>query len=160
MMEPIELSFALACEPGHAFEVWTLRTSLWWPKGHSVSGDPHLEVAFEPHVGGRIVERTPAGEEHIWGAITVWDPPRRLAYRWHLRQDPADATDVEVSFEVAPGGGTDVTIVQSGWERLAERGAVLRDRNRGGWDGLLPHFAAACAPMRLAEPAERSTRER
>jgi uncharacterized protein YndB with AHSA1/START domain len=147
--EPIELTFGLACEPAHAFEVWTRRTSLWWPKGHSVSGDPQLEVVFEPRAGGRILERTPAGEEHVWGEVTGWEPPRRLAYRWHLRQDPADATDVEVTFGGAPGGGTEVRIVHGGWERLGERAAALRDRNRGGWDGLLPHFIAVCgAPAR------------
>jgi uncharacterized protein YndB with AHSA1/START domain len=157
-MEPIELSFAVDCEPAHAFEVWTRRTSLWWPKGHSVSGDPQLEVAFEPHAGGRIVERTAAGEEHVWGEITEWEPPRRLAYRWHLRQERADATDVEITFEAAPGG-TQVTIVHGGWERLGTRAAALRDRNRGGWDGLLPHFTAACGALaRPADPAEKEHR--
>jgi uncharacterized protein YndB with AHSA1/START domain len=141
-MEPIEVSFEVACPPEHAFEVWTRRTSLWWPKGHSVTGDPGLEVMFEPRAGGRIVERTGAGDEHVWGEITGWDPPRRLAYRWHLRQDPADATDVEITFEAA-AGGTAVRIVHDGWERLGERAAGLRDRNRSGWDGLLPHFVEA-----------------
>ncbi len=142
-MQPIEVSFAVACAPEHAFDVWTRRTSLWWPKGHSVSGDPALEVVFEPHAGGRIVERTGAGDEHVWGEITGWEPPRRLAYRWHLRQDPADATDVEITFAAAAGGGTAVRIVHGGWERLGERAPGLRDRNRSGWDGLLPHFVEA-----------------
>jgi uncharacterized protein YndB with AHSA1/START domain len=141
-MEPIELSFAVACPPEHAFEVWTRRTSLWWPKGHSVTGDPGLEVVFEPRAGGRIVERTGAGDEHLWGEITRWEPPRRLAYRWHLRQDPADATDVDITFE-ADAGGTTVRIVHGGWERLGARAPDLHRRNRSGWDGLLPHFVEA-----------------
>jgi uncharacterized protein YndB with AHSA1/START domain len=150
-MEPIQLAFAVDCRPAHAFDLWTRRASLWWPKGHSVSGDPQLEVVFEPRVGGRILERTPAGEEHAWGEVTVWDPPHRLCYRWHLRQDPGDAGDVEIVFEEAASGGTDVRITHGGWERLSARGAEMRDRNRSGWGGLLPHFTAACT-------AERSTR--
>jgi uncharacterized protein YndB with AHSA1/START domain len=142
-MEPIELSFAVACAPGHAFDLWTRRTSLWWPKGHSVTRDPKLEVQFEPYVGGRIVERTPAGDEHVWGEVTVWEPARRLAYRWHLGQDSADATDVEITFEPALDGGTAVRIVHGGWERLGERAAVLRERNGAGWGAVLPHFSAA-----------------
>jgi uncharacterized protein YndB with AHSA1/START domain len=142
-MDPIALSFAVACAPEHAFDVWTRRTSLWWPKGHSVSGDPALEVTFEPRPGGRIVERTGAGDEHVWGEITGWEPPRRLAYRWHLRQDPADATDVEITFAAARGGGTAVRIVHGGWERLGARAAGMRDRNRSGWDGILPHYVEA-----------------
>ena len=140
-MEPLELAFSVACPPEHAFSVWAQRTSLWWPKGHSVSGDPGLSVSFEPRPGGRIFERTPAGEEHDWGEVLEWEPPRRLAYLWHLRQDRADATRVEITF-AACDGGTAVTIVHSGWERLGSRGPGLRERNGRGWAGLVPHFEA------------------
>ena len=101
---PLELAFTVACPPEHAFSVWVERTSLWWPKSHSVSADPGLTVTFEPRAGGRIFERTPAGEEHDWGEVLEWDPPRRLAYRWHLRQDREDATRVEISFAPAAEG--------------------------------------------------------
>jgi hypothetical protein len=63
-MEPLTLEFTVGCSPDHAFAVWATRTSMWWPHGHSVSGDPGLTVTFEPRPGGRIYERTPAGEEH------------------------------------------------------------------------------------------------
>jgi hypothetical protein len=76
-MEPLELAFTVDCPPEHAFDLWANRTSLWWPKGHSVSADPGLVVTFEPRPGGRIYERTPAGEEHDWGEIVAWEPPRR-----------------------------------------------------------------------------------
>ena len=111
-MEPLELAFTVGCPPAHAFAVWTERTSLWWPKSHSVSADPELTVTFEPREGGRVYERTPAGEEHDWGEVLEWDPPRRLAYRWHLRQDREDATRVEITFAPA-GDGTAVTIVHT-----------------------------------------------
>ena len=84
-MEPLELSFTVACPPEHAFAVWATRTSMWWPHGHSVSAAPGLTVTFEPRPGGRIYERTPAGEEHEWGEVLVWKPPHRLVYLWHLR---------------------------------------------------------------------------
>jgi uncharacterized protein YndB with AHSA1/START domain len=137
---PLELAFTVACPPEHAFSVWAERTSLWWPKSHSVSADPGLTVTFEPRPGGRIFERTPAGEEHDWGEVLEWDPPRRLAYRWHLRQDREDATRVEISFAPA-AEGTAVTIVHSDWQRLGQR-----ERNERGWGGLVPHYVAACTP--------------
>ena len=143
-MEPIVLAFVVACSPTHAFDTWTRRTSLWWPKGHSVTQDPQLEVRIEPQVGGRIYERTPAGDEHTWGELTAWDPPRGFAYRWHLRQDPADATDVEVTFAATADGATEVRIVHGGFERLGERGGALREGNRNGWGGMLPHYQVAC----------------
>ena len=80
-------------------------------------GRPGLAVTIEPRPGGRIFERTPAGEEHDWGEVVEWDPPHRLAYRWHLRQDRDDATRVEISFAPAEDG-TAVTIVHSDWQRL------------------------------------------
>ena len=157
-MEPLELEFTVGCPPEHAFAVWTERTSLWWPKGHSVSGDPELDGDVRAAPGGRIFERTPAGEEHDWGEIVEWEPPHRLAYRWHLRQDRADATRVEISFTPA-AEGTAVTIVHGlGAPGSARRG--LRERNGRGWGGLLPHFAAACdGPPVQHPPADlRATR--
>jgi len=140
-MEPLELAFSVECRPEHAFAVWAERTSLWWPASHSVAGDPELTVTFEPRPGGRIYERSAAGEEHEWGEVVAWEPPRRLAYLWHLRQDRADATRVDITF--APvDAGTEVTIVHSGWERLGARGTGLRERNQRGWRGLVPRFEA------------------
>ncbi len=104
MIEPIRLSFEVRCPPDHAFATWTERTSTWWPGSHTVSGAADLEVHFEARVGGRIFERTPSGEEHDWGEILAWEPPRRLAYLWHLKADPRDATEVEIRF-VGAGRG-------------------------------------------------------
>lgn len=142
-MTPLELTFTVACAPAHAFVIWTAKTSLWWPAGHSVSADPDLEVTFEPWQGGRIFERTSAGVEHDWGEILDWEPPHRLRYLWHIRRDRSDATEVEISF-TAHDDGTVVTIVHRGWERLGTAGPQWRDRNRQGWAGLLPHFEQAC----------------
>jgi hypothetical protein len=94
---------------------------------------------------GRIYERTAEGVEHDWGEVLDWEPPRRLRYLWHLRFDRADATEVEIVFAPA-GEGTDVTITHRGWERLGAKGPERRERNRRGWDGLIPHYRQACAP--------------
>jgi uncharacterized protein YndB with AHSA1/START domain len=141
--EPLVHEFEVACPVEHAFEMWAVRTSLWWPPSHSVSGAPEA-VAFEPRAGGRVFERAPDGEEHEWGQVVVWEPPRRLVYTWHLRQDRADATEVEIVF-TASADGTVVRIEHRGWERLGTRGAGLRDRNVRGWAGLVPRYVAAAA---------------
>ncbi len=143
-MEPLEVSFTVECSPEHAFDTWARRIGTWWPKGHSVSGDPGLTVVLEPRVGGRIFERTPDGEEHEWGEVLAWDPPHRLTYLWHIRLDRADATEVTIAF-AGDAAGTLVTIVHRGWERLGAKGEEWRDRNRRGWGGLLPHYRAACS---------------
>jgi hypothetical protein len=144
MIEPLELSYEIACPPSHAFEVWTERFSMWWPKGHAVSGDPDVSFVFEPRVGGRIFERTSAGEEIDWGRVTRWEPPHGLGYLWHIRRSPEEATDVDITFVGLDNGTTRLEIVHSGWERLGDAGPGWRDANLGGWNGLIPHFVGAC----------------
>ncbi len=138
MTESLVNEFTVECAPEHAFRVWAERTSLWWPGSHSVSGAPDA-VVFEPREGGRIFERAPGGAEHDWGRVIAWEPPRRLVYSWHLRQDAADATEVEITF-AASDGGCAVTIVHRGWDRLGSKGPSLRERNVRGWAGLLPAY--------------------
>jgi len=101
-------------------------------------------VTFEPFVGGRVYERTASGSEVDWGRIVAWEPPLRLAYLWHLRVDRADATDVEITFTEHGEDSCRVEIEHRGWERLGDLGLGRRDANHRGWDGLLPHFVAAC----------------
>ncbi len=144
MIEPLRLSFEVACAAEHAFETWAARTSIWWPADHTVSGEDGLEVVFEGRPGGRIFERTLAGDEHRWGEVLVWEPPRRIVYRWHLRVDEADATEVEIRF-LDRGPSTLVEIEHRGWERLGTDGQARRDANGRGWATLLPHYVEACA---------------
>jgi uncharacterized protein YndB with AHSA1/START domain len=144
-MEPLRQSFDVDCPAEHAFEVWTARISLWWPRDHTVSGAAAVDIVLEPRVGGRIFERTDGGVEHEWGEVTIWEPPRRLGYLWHLNADRGDATEVEITFTGNPDATTRVDIEHRGWERLGARGPGRRDANRAGWRGLLPHYVAACA---------------
>jgi hypothetical protein len=142
--EPLRLSFTVACAPEHAFATWAHRTSLWWPAGHTVTGEQGLEIVLEPRVGGRIFERTTAGREEDWGEVVLWEPPRRLGYLWHLRADRTDATEVEVAFTGQDDGSTRVDIEHRGWDRLGERAPAWRERNQRGWSGIIPTYVAAC----------------
>ena len=74
--------------------------------------------------------------------MTLWEPPTRLGYLWHLRRDRADATEVEIQFIARGGATTRVEIEHRGWEVLGAEGETWRDRNHGGWATLLPHFIA------------------
>jgi hypothetical protein len=145
MIEPLRMGFDVDCPVEHAFDLWTRRTSSWWPVPHTVTAEPGLKVIFEGRKGGRIFERTPGGREVEWGEITVWEPPVRLCYLWHIATDRSDATEVEIRFSQRGETATRIDIEHRGWERLGARGASWRDANRAGWDGVLPHFVGACA---------------
>jgi Activator of Hsp90 ATPase homolog 1-like protein len=143
VIEPLQLSFGISCTVEHAFRVWTSGIATWWPADHTVSGETDSTVVLEPGLGGRIYERTSNGIEHDWGEVTIWEPPNRLGYLWHLRRDRADATQVEIRFVDQGADATRVEIDHRGWERLGADAADWRHRNRGGWETLLPHFVAA-----------------
>jgi activator of Hsp90 ATPase-like protein len=143
VIEPIRISFDVGCPVEHAFQTWTGGIGRWWPADHTVTGDNDLDVVLEGRPGGRIFERTATGVEHDWGEVTIWEPPTRLGYLWHLRRDRADATDVEIRFIDRGDATTRVEIEHRSWERMGADGQAWRDRNRGGWDTLLPHFVTA-----------------
>ena len=145
MIEPIHLAFEVDCPVDHAFDVWTTRIAQWWPTDHTVSAATDLTVVLEGRAGGRIFEREKSGLEHDWGEVTIWEPPTRLGYTWHLNRDRSDATDVEIRFVPRDGGATRVEIEHRGWERLGADGEGWRDRNRGGWATLLPHYVSVAA---------------
>ncbi len=138
--EALLFSFEVACPPATAFQTWTQRASTWWPADHSVSGERGIEVVFEPHVGGRVFERTSSGVEHDWGQVTAWEPPSLLGFSWHFHFPAQDATDVEIRFVDCGHDRTRVEIEHDGWERLGERAPERREGNRSGWGSVLPHF--------------------
>ena len=144
MTAPLRMSVDVACSVEHAFTVWTSRIDAWWPRDHTVTGQADL-VVLQNGVGGRIYERTSDGVEHDWGEVTVWKPPTQLAYLWHLGADRADATEVEIRFLAQGEAATRIEIEHRGWQRLGASGDEWRDRNRIGWQTLLPHFLAEIA---------------
>jgi len=143
MTEPLLISFDVACPLDHAFATWTDHMAAWWPADHTVSGQRDVDVVFEAGVGGRIYERTAAGAEHDWGAVTEWQPPTRLAYRWHLGSAAATATSVTVTFTPLGDARTRVDIEHRGWERLGDAAEAMRDRNTAGWDAVLARYRDA-----------------
>jgi uncharacterized protein YndB with AHSA1/START domain len=108
-----------------------------------------LEGAFVPgaHLTGRI---TTPGHEHVTTEITVEqvEPEQLLSYRWHSHAvepgvgyagDPATLVEFHLA-DVA--GGTQLTVVESGFDRLPlpRRAAAFR-RNDQGWAEQLTNIA-------------------
>jgi uncharacterized protein YndB with AHSA1/START domain len=90
------------------------------------------------------------GYEHLKMEITVEkvEPQRLLSYRWHPNAvDPKidysaePTTLVEFKLEEVPGG-TELTLVESGFDRLPpERRAEAFRGNEGGWAQQLENIA-------------------
>ena len=146
MIEPLVVELRVDVPPAAAFATWTDRCRLWWPREHTVSGDP-AAITFEPHPGGRIVETGRDGRDHTWGEVLEWRPPELLRYRWHPFFAASEATEVTVTFSPAPDSpaATSVRLVQTGFERLGRPGAERRDRTRHAWGNVTARYVAACA---------------
>lgn len=142
-MKPLVVEFKVDASLKHAFEVWTERPSLWWPRSHTTTKDPAAQIVFEPFVGGRIYERGADGTEYDWGEILEWDPPARVRYLWHLFFPRNEATEVAVTFTGAEDG-TQVRLEQSGFERLGEPvGTERRTRTNQAWTAITGLYADA-----------------
>jgi hypothetical protein len=125
-----------------AFEVWTRHVGRWWPLAeHSVSKTDATGCVIEAGVGGRLYETSRTGEEHIWGKVTVWEPPRRLAHSWHPGRQMSERTMVLVMFTPLGTNRTRLTLTHSGWrEGQEERRAMYHT----GWDRVLQDGYVAC----------------
>ena len=147
MTDPLVVEFAVQASPEHAFATWTERCAMWWPAGHSLSGHP-ASITFEPRPGGRIFETATDGTQHDWGTVVAWEPPTRVAYRWHLFFDPSQATDVEVTFRGGENERTIVRLEQRGWERLGDAGPTRRTRTGSMWAEFTALYVTACNSTR------------
>jgi uncharacterized protein YndB with AHSA1/START domain len=126
-----------------AFEVFTARIATWWPlRSHAVDTERSEAVVMEGRVGGRLYERTPEGEEHVWGTLAVWEPPHRIVYSWHPGRGEETAQEVEVTFTAA-GPRTRVDVRHYGWEKLGERMEDTVASYDEGWETVLGRYVDA-----------------
>jgi len=138
-MEPIVVEFDVKTDVEHAFMMWTEKCALWWPRSHCMSQAEPFDVVFEPFVGGRIFETGPDGAEYDWGRVTLWEPPHRVEYLWHIFLDPDRATMVSVAFDPRDGG-TRVRLENSGFEIFGDGAAERVERVGGAWAGITGHY--------------------
>lgn len=112
-------------------------------------------IAPGAQVAGHI---THPGYEHVMFEVTIEEmvPERRFAWRWHPNAVERDVdysaeprTLVTFTLEDAPGGGTLLRVVESGFDALPDsRRAAALLGNSNGWRGQLQkrlpaHLASA-----------------
>jgi uncharacterized protein YndB with AHSA1/START domain len=138
---PVRKTVTVPAAPQRAFELFTAHMHEWWPlTTHSVGGKQAVGVAFGTGVGAAIVETMADGSTSVWGTITVWEPPHRVAFSWHAGTPEAEATRVEVTFSQGDPGSTVVSLEHSGWEARPDSVAA-RDGYESGWEPVLSRFA-------------------
>jgi uncharacterized protein YndB with AHSA1/START domain len=126
-----------------AFRVFTQEAGSWWPLATKSVGQEDTEtLVIEPREGGRVYERVRSGEEHDWGVILAWEPPRRLVFTWHPGRGPETSQELEVRFTPS-GAETLVELEHRGWDRLVETAEEIPEHYESGWEEVLERYVAA-----------------
>jgi uncharacterized protein YndB with AHSA1/START domain len=144
-LPPLEKTIRIKLPVEKAFDLFTRQVSEWWPlETHSVGGETAERAVLEGSPGGRFYEIHQDGTQMDWGQVLEWKPPRQLVLSFHPGRTADFAQRLEASFQ-PEGGGTRLTLVHSGWERLAEQAETERRNYDRGWDTVLARFAEMAA---------------
>jgi hypothetical protein len=90
------------------FEVMTRQSLDWFP--HNYGGERVRAVVLEPQVGGRHYEDWGDQQGHLYGHVTLFDPPRAWATRGRLW--PGVVLDTEYELAEEPGPVTVVRVTK------------------------------------------------
>ena len=137
-LAPIAHEYALSCRAEDAFETYVGRIGEWWDPRYTANAETLETVTIEPRVGGRVYATHSDIGEDEWGAVTVWEPGRRLVLTFTLAQDPAHPS--EVAAEFVPDDATTCTLrfAHGGW---TEANAAVRPKF-GDWGVILDRYVA------------------
>jgi hypothetical protein len=137
MEEPHVHTLALACDPGHAFEVFTSGMGGWWDPTYSPDPERFSGIEVEQHVGGSV--SILAGDDHYpFGAVTAWEPGLRYAQTFWLAMESMHPSTLTATFALG-NGGCEMRFEHGGWDH---RNADVRDKYRD-WPALLARFQTA-----------------
>jgi uncharacterized protein YndB with AHSA1/START domain len=141
---PVVKAVSVRAAPARAFEFFARDLARWWPLAQFHTGPDPVDCAIEPRVGGRVFERAADGRETVWGTVLAYEPPYRLSFTWIVGLSVELGQQVELRF-TPEGQGTRVELSHSGWEKLGESAAALRERYDRGWATLIERCYAEYA---------------
>lgn len=131
MTEVLTRNISLACGIDHAFDVFTGKIDLWWPRGHRKHRDGSLRLDDDA-----LIDRAPDGTEWTMATVAEIDPPSLLRLDWYPGS-PGAPTSVEIRF-TGDDSNTDIVVThrplletKSLWPQKVE----LFER---GWTTVLP----------------------
>lgn len=155
--DALRSEISVPVSPARAFSSFVQEISEWWPSAYTWSGPVLERMVIEGKAGGACYEIGPRGFRCDWGRVRNFDEPDRLLFLWQISArrvplpDPAQASEVEVSFSLA-GTGTRVLLEHRGFSRHGADGEWYRDAMASdrGWPLILDQFAAHLGDGHLA----------
>jgi uncharacterized protein YndB with AHSA1/START domain len=136
----IKKEFIVEASQETAFNVFTKKMNIWWPKTHHVGSSPMTELMLEPGINGRWYTKHEDGDEVSIGHVLAWDPFGLLVLNWQIdgnfKCDPEITTEVEVKFIAEGPKTTRIKFEHKNLERLAG-GTKVIDSMDEGWGMML-----------------------
>ena len=115
---PVRQATLVRRDVAATFESFVATIGQWWPLRPISSGkDRAVDLVLVRQAGGRVYEVWDDGTTVDWGALQVWEPPRRFVMTWDMT--PAQ-TEVELRFKPLGPALTRVEVEHRGWEALSE----------------------------------------
>jgi uncharacterized protein YndB with AHSA1/START domain len=133
---PVIKATVVKVPPARAFELFAGDLGRWWPLAQFHTGPDPVDCMIEPQVGGRVFERAKDGKESVWGHVLAYEPPHRLSFSWLVGLSLETEQLIDIRF-TAERGGTRIELTHSGWEKLGDAAAALRERYDSGWGTLV-----------------------
>ena len=147
----VKKTVTVNCSREHAFEIWSKRYDLWWPKMHKIGKADLKTVVVEEKAGGRWYEVGVDGSTCEWGTVLAYEPPSRVVVTWHLQPNwehdpnPNRASRIEVTFSDLGNGQTRVELVHSELEKHGAGWQEMAKELGSGWGGIMDSFAQAAS---------------
>ena len=148
--EAVRFDVTVEAPVERAFEVFTGQFDRIKPRDHNIMApEAIVETVFETHVGGHVYDRGENGSICRWARVLVFEPPHRVVISWDISPtwqivtDPAEASEVEVTFVAEGPSRTRVELEHRHLERHGQGWESVRDgvANPAGWPLYLQRFA-------------------
>jgi uncharacterized protein YndB with AHSA1/START domain len=140
-MTSIKKELVVEASQETAFQVFSQKMDLWWPRSHHVGPTPMKKMVLEPKEKGRWYSTHQGGETCEVGFVQRFQPNSLLVLIWQLNGayafDPNLHTEVEIKFEALGPQQTRVSFEHRDIEKLGK--AI--DGMEQGWGMILDLFS-------------------
>ncbi|MDB5124854.1 MAG: ATPase [Mucilaginibacter sp.] len=145
-MQPIKKEVTVEASQETAFNVFTQKMDLWWPKTHHVGKTPLVESVLEPGTNGRWYSKHEDGSEINVGYVLSWNPYGHLVLAWQVngdfQYDPNLVTEVEIKFIDEGPKKTRVQMEHRDLDKLTGGTKVIEDMDKG-WEYIMNLYKEA-----------------
>lgn len=136
-MQSIRKELLVEASQEIAFNVFTGKMGLWWPKTHHIGTSPMVDSIVEPKTDGRWYSTHEDGSEVNIGKVLAWDPNGRLVLAWQVtgqfKYDPSIITEVELNFIPEGPTTTRVKFEHRDIDKLTGGEKVIENMDGGWW---------------------------